>query len=153
VKRRFVPGAVLVLLAVTTAAPALESDGWRVGVQVGGTGLVSLLVEYHFSDNAICLNAGILDSFSEPDIAIWYRRYVRFAALDEAGFVPCVGAGVAVLANIHALSDPLFFLAAAAGIDWNFWSMLSLDGEANLLVNMRPWPPHVTFMVSLRVGF
>ncbi|OHD70406.1 MAG: hypothetical protein A2177_15365 [Spirochaetes bacterium RBG_13_68_11] len=146
--------AVLLSLAVASAAPALESDGWRVGVQVGGTGLVSLLVEFHFSDNAICLNAGILDSFNEPDIALWYRRYIRFAGLDGTGLVPYVGAGAAVLANIHALSDPLVFLAAATGVDWNFWSTLSLCGEANLLLNVRPWPPHVTFMpaLSLRAG-
>ncbi len=146
--------AVLLSLAVASAAPALEPDGWRVGIQVGGTGLASLLVEYHFSDNAICLNAGIFDSFTEPDIALWYRRYVRFAGLDGTGIVPYVGAGAAVLANIHALSDPLVFLAAATGVDWNFWSTLSLCGEANLLVSVRPWPPHATFMpaLSLRAG-
>jgi hypothetical protein len=142
-------------IAMTPAASALEPDGWRVGIQVGGTGLVSLLVEYHFSDNAICLNAGIFDSFSEPDIALWYRRYVRFAGLDGTGLVPCVGAGTAVLANIHALSDPLVFLAAAAGVDWNLWSSLSLCGEANLLLNVRPRPLHTTFVpaLSLRAGF
>jgi hypothetical protein len=144
----------LLLVAVASAAPALEPDGWRVGIQVGGTGLASLLVEFHFSDNAICLNAGIFDSFSEPDIALWYRRYVRFAGLDGTGLVPYVGLGAAVLANIHALSDPLVFLAAATGVDLNFWSTLSLCGEANLLLSVRPWPPHVTFMpaLSLRAG-
>ena len=146
--------AVLLSLAVASAAPALEPDGWRLGVQVGGTGLVSLLVEFHFSDNAICLNAGIFDSFTEPDIALWYRRYVRFVGLDGTGLVPYVGLGAAALANIHALSDPLVFLAAATGVDWNFWSTLSLCGEANLLLNVRPWPPHVTLMpaLSLRAG-
>ncbi|MCX7029543.1 MAG: hypothetical protein NTU62_05410, partial [Spirochaetes bacterium] len=137
------------------AAPALEPDGWRVGIQVGGTGLASLLVEYHFSDNAICLNAGIFDSFSEPDIALWYRRYVRFAGLDGTGLVPYVGAGAAVLANIHALSEAIVMAAAAAGVDWNFWSTLSLCGEANLLLSVRPWPPRPVFMpaLSLRAGF
>jgi hypothetical protein len=154
-KRLSGPAVVLALFLI--AAPrstALEPDGLRLGVQVGGTGLFSLLVEFHFSDNAICLNAGIFDSMSEPDIALWYRRYIRFAGLDGTGLVPYVGAGAAVLANIHALSDPLVFLAAATGVDWNVWAALSLCGEANLLLNVRPWPPHVAFMpaLSLRVG-
>jgi hypothetical protein len=107
------------------------------------------------SDNAICLNAGIFDSFSEPDIALWYRRYVRFAGLDGTGLVPYVGVGTAVLANIHVLSETIVMSAATTGVDWNFWSMLSLCGEANLLLSVRPWPPRPVFMpaLSLRAGF
>ena len=47
---RRTPGFVLLpLLALALScvavptAPALERDGWRVGIQVGGTGLVSVL--------------------------------------------------------------------------------------------------------------
>lgn len=146
--------AATVLLAAATAAGALERDGWRIGIQVGGTGMASLLVEYHFNDNAILVSAGIFDSFTEPDLALWYRRYLRFAGLDGTGLVPYAGVGAAVLANIRALDDPVVFAAAAAGVDWNFWGTLSLCGEADLLLTLRPWPPRPALMpaLSLRAG-
>jgi len=146
--------SVLLAAAAAPACPALESDGWRIGIQVGGTGLVSLLVEYHFSDNSICLNAGIFDSFLEPDIALWYRRYVRFAGLDGTGLAPYAGAGAAVLANVHDLSGAIVLAGAAAGMDWNFWRSLSLCGEADLLLMLKPWThrPVFTPALSLRAG-
>ena len=145
--------AVALLLAAVTAT-ALESDGWRIGIQVGGTGLVSLLVEYHFSDNAICLNAGIFDSFLEPDLALWYRRYARFAGLAGTGLAPYVGAGAAVFANVRDLSGAIVLAAVAAGVDWNFWRTLSLCGEADVLLMLRPWTPRPLLMpaLSLRAG-
>jgi hypothetical protein len=68
--------------------------------------------------------------------------------------VPYAGVGAAVLANVHALDDPVVFLAAATGVDWTFWRTLSLCGEANALLTLRPWPPRPAFLpaLSLRAG-
>jgi hypothetical protein len=145
---------ILILLPAAPSAEALQRDGWRVGAQLGGTGLAFFLVEYHFSDNAVCLNVGIFDAFNEPDVSLWFRRYMRIPSWDAAGVVPYVGAGVAGLLNLNRPQDFILMAAAAGGIDWNFWGTMSLCAEVNPLLGFWPLPVHLAVMpsLSLRVG-
>jgi hypothetical protein len=67
--------AALVLLCalIACAAPAaiaLDKDGFRLGVLLGGTGLAGITFEYLFSDNAVSANLGIFDAWDEPSIGI-----------------------------------------------------------------------------------
>jgi hypothetical protein len=139
----------LMLGCAATLAPAQSNDGLRLGVQLGGTGLASLLVEYDFSDNAVCLSIGIFDSFTEPDIALWYRRYFRPAPLDAWGLTPYAGIG---FAGLFSIAQPWNFIGMgglAAGIEWSFWSILSLRAEGDMLVGIIPRLQEPVFMPAL----
>ncbi len=147
--------AGLVVAAAAADGAALRPDGWRVGIQALGTGLVSVVVEYHFSDNAICLNAGIFDSFTEPDVALWYRRYLRISPLDSWGLALFGGVGLGAVIPLQLPIEVIGMGAVAAGVDWTIWSTLSLCVEADLLIGFWPLPMHaaVTPALSLRYGF
>jgi hypothetical protein len=129
--RAIVPIVVLVLFALPAAA--VPPDGIRVGAQVLGQNLLGVSAEWVFSQNGIGLEAGIFDALNEPVLTLFYRRYLVFAGMANAGFAPSIGAEMIATTNLSSLGSPqpsvLGALGATVGLDWTFLTRFSLALE------------------------
>ena len=120
------------------ADPA-DSDRVRFGVTIGGTGFLSLGLEYQFHNRGVELSVGTF-SWRDISLSIVGKQYVGGG--DGRVFVGAGVWGVAAFPS-DARTGYAFVLRAPIGVDWHAVERHSLGFELNLnrAVAMRRTDP------------
>ena len=126
------------IVATHGSAQDVNDDGFRIGVGLGGTGFLSLLVEYRWGNAAVDLALSTL-SFHDVGLYAGGRAY-----LGSASPQPVVGLGLwGLLAGREDRTGAALILRAPIGVDWSVTGAQALGFNIALnraLVVRRPDP-------------
>ncbi|GMR13463.1 MAG: hypothetical protein BMS9Abin29_1673 [Gemmatimonadota bacterium] len=104
-----------------------DSNQIRVGVTLGGIGLVGVAVEFRSGDNSIDVNLATF-TFHDASVSVVGKRY--FGAGDAR---PFVGAGLwGVLGRQESSSGKVLLLRAPVGLDWRVTGNHFLGGAISV---------------------
>lgn len=141
---RYPRAAILALglaLAAARPASALDGDAFRLGLRFLGTGLFAVTAEWLVADNGFCLELGVFDWITEPQLVVSYRRYLRFGD-GPVPLMPYLTAGCLVMGAIGAPpgdAPPVWLgFVGGAGLDWNFAATWSLDLQLAAFISVYP---------------
>ena len=115
------PQRVLVLAGLATLAtastPGTASAQYRVGVVLGGTSPLGVLVEYRWKRQGLELHAGTW-SFRDLSLSLTAKQYVGSNAVE-----PYVGAGLwGIVARAEEGTGYGLIARLPVGVDWEFVS-------------------------------
>lgn len=129
---------------VALAQANSDSNQIRVGITLGGIGLVGVAVEFRSGDNSIDVNVATF-TFHDASVSVVGKRY--FGAGDAR---PFVGAGLwGVLGRREASTGKVLLLRAPVGLDWRVADHHFLGGAISInkaLAVKRPDPDDDTPM-------